>query len=90
VLGCCHSGLANTCDHVATCHGIDHFHALIGGLHLGGASDTAIQETRATIERYGFTTVFAGHCTGEHAFSQLQTSLPEIIRPMGSGLFVKF
>jgi 7,8-dihydropterin-6-yl-methyl-4-(beta-D-ribofuranosyl)aminobenzene 5'-phosphate synthase len=90
VLGCCHSGLANTCDHVATCHGIDHFHALIGGLHLGGASDTAIQETRATIERYGFTTVFAGHCTGEHAFTQLQTSLPKIIRPMGAGLFVKF
>ena len=90
VLGCCHSGLANTCDHVAQRHGIDRFHALIGGLHLGKATQEAIEETRATLERYGFETVFAGHCTGEPALNQLQHFLPKTIHPMGSGLFVKF
>ncbi|WP_462325810.1 MBL fold metallo-hydrolase [Desulfoplanes sp.] len=90
ILGCCHSGLANTCEHVAKCHGIDRFHGLIGGLHLGRASEDAIEETRTTIEHFGFQTVFAGHCTGQSALEQLQQSLPETIHPMGSGLFVKF
>ncbi|GAU08951.1 MBL fold metallo-hydrolase [Desulfoplanes formicivorans] len=89
VLGCCHSGLANTCEHIAECHGIDRFHSLIGGLHLGRASDEAIEETCRTIKRFGFESVFAGHCTGETALPSLQKSLPDIVHPMGSGLFVK-
>jgi 7,8-dihydropterin-6-yl-methyl-4-(beta-D-ribofuranosyl)aminobenzene 5'-phosphate synthase len=90
ILGCCHSGLANTCEHVARHHGIDHFLGLMGGLHLGRASDEAIEETCRTIKRFGFESVFAGHCTGETALLSLQKSLPDIVHPMGSGLFVKW
>ena len=90
VLGCCHSGLANTCQHVAQHHGIDHFHGLMGGLHLSGASEKALEETRTTIRDFAFESVFAGHCTGTTALNRLQSSLPTIVHPMGSGLFVKW
>ena len=89
ILGCCHSGLKNTCDHIAAHLHIDHFHALIGGLHLGSASDQAIEETRKTIEKYGCTRVYAGHCTGDNALLMLQKALPLVVQPMGSGFFVK-
>jgi len=90
VLGCCHSGLKNTCEHISAKTGITRFHALIGGLHLGSAPQQAIKETKETIEAFGCTRAYAGHCTGEDALAQLQKSLPLVMHPMGSGLFVKF
>ncbi len=90
VLGCCHSGLANTCEHIAEHLHIHRFHALIGGLHLNAAPDKALEETAATIQKYGFIRVYAGHCTGESALARLQTSLPSLIHTMGSGSFMEF
>ena len=90
ILGCCHSGLKNTCEHIAAHLHINTFHTLIGGLHLNNAPDTALEETRATIEKYGFTRVHAGHCTGTAAFNRLTQSLPAVMYPMGSGSFLEF
>ncbi len=90
ILGCCHSGLENTCDHIAVNLGINRFHALIGGLHLKSAKPNHIEETLQTITRFGFSEVYAGHCTGTHAISSLSDALPGKIHPMGSGLLLTF
>jgi 7,8-dihydropterin-6-yl-methyl-4-(beta-D-ribofuranosyl)aminobenzene 5'-phosphate synthase len=41
ILGCCHSGLANTLCHIREVTGLESIHAVIGGLHLLTAPEAA-------------------------------------------------
>ncbi len=90
ILGCCHSGLANSCEWAKTVLGIDRFYALIGGTHLAGADSPALQQAAQTIDRFGFTRIWAGHCTGSKGLAFLRDKFPDRNRPMGSGLSISF
>lgn len=85
VLGCCHSGLTNSLEHLRERFGFEHVDLVAGGLHLVHADDAAIEETRDAIERFGVQRVHAGHCTGEAAIEALRRGLGDRIRPLGSG-----
>ncbi|MBG0776452.1 MAG: MBL fold metallo-hydrolase [Desulfovibrionaceae bacterium] len=71
VLGCCHSGLANTLAAVRARLGVDRLHAVVGGLHLKGWPDivsaAVLDETLEALVEFGVERVCAGHCTGHGA-----------------------
>lgn len=64
ILGCCHSGLANSLHCAAERLGLQSIHAVLGGLHLYKAEAPAIEETARTLAHYGVARLVAGHCTG--------------------------
>ena len=64
LLGCAHSGLINTIEHV-----LDHFkgeklHALIGGTHLGFLKEDQLDQTILRLKQYRFNKIGTSHCTG--------------------------
>ncbi len=90
VLGCCHSGLANTLDCAAKRLGIHRFYAILGGLHLYGAPNEAREETARAIEQCGARFVAAGHCTGSQALAWLQSHLRCKVTGLHTGLVLDF
>jgi 7,8-dihydropterin-6-yl-methyl-4-(beta-D-ribofuranosyl)aminobenzene 5'-phosphate synthase len=90
LLGCCHSGLANTLYAAGEAHGIEQVHAIIGGLHLTGAGTKAVEESAAVIEEFGVREVYAGHCTGAAEMQELSALLPGRVKPLGAGRVLSF
>jgi len=86
ILGCCHSGLANTCFFARKELEIDSFYALLGGTHLASASESALKQAADTIRDFGFSRIWPGHCTGQRGFEYLKNAFPDRVRPMGAGL----
>ncbi len=89
VLGCCHSGLANTMDCAAKRVGIAHFYAVVGGMHLMRAERWAVEEAAETLRRYAVERVHPGHCTGASAIKALQEMLPGKVFPLAAGQRLK-
>ncbi len=75
-LGCAHSGLINTLDHIRTLHPDTPLHTIIGGFHLVNAAPNRLQQTCAALQQWQPKQIIACHCTGEQALRQLQTSFP--------------
>jgi 7,8-dihydropterin-6-yl-methyl-4-(beta-D-ribofuranosyl)aminobenzene 5'-phosphate synthase len=90
LLGCCHSGLANTMYAAGDTAGIKKFHAVVGGLHLTGAGPKAVEESAAVIEEFGVGEVYAGHCTGVEEMQELARMLPGRVKPLGAGRVLGF
>jgi 7,8-dihydropterin-6-yl-methyl-4-(beta-D-ribofuranosyl)aminobenzene 5'-phosphate synthase len=77
VLGCAHSGVINTLDHVAELFPGRPVRMLLGGMHLGSASHMRIAKTIETIRRYNVRRIGPAHCTGGQASRELWSTLPE-------------
>jgi 7,8-dihydropterin-6-yl-methyl-4-(beta-D-ribofuranosyl)aminobenzene 5'-phosphate synthase len=90
LLGCCHSGLANTMAAAADVTGSREIHAVVGGLHLSGAGRDAVQETAAVLEEFGVMEVYAGHCSGSEETQALAALLPGRVKPLGAGRVLVF
>ncbi|HAS90001.1 MAG TPA: MBL fold metallo-hydrolase [Desulfovibrio sp.] len=90
VLGCCHSGLANSLYHLRDLTGIDSVHAIIGGLHLYSADKAEYESTAKVIEEFSPEIVSPGHCTGKDGFEFLKERLSCEVVPMGSGSVYEF
>ncbi|MFP4315031.1 MAG: MBL fold metallo-hydrolase [Desulfovibrionales bacterium] len=90
ILGCCHSGVANTLKTVGARTGVKRLRAVVGGLHLVNAPMWAVEESIEALQAFGSPEVYAGHCTGETAFEALRRMLPGRVHPMGSGLELFF
>jgi 7,8-dihydropterin-6-yl-methyl-4-(beta-D-ribofuranosyl)aminobenzene 5'-phosphate synthase len=76
ILGCCHSGLANSLACAAERLGHKSFHAVLGGLHLYKAGADALEETANALAHYEVREVVAGHCTGVDRVESLRKRLP--------------
>lgn len=85
VLGCCHSGIANTLYHMRQVSGVEKVHAIIGGLHLFHNSLDLLEETANVIEEFDTKFVSPGHCSGKAGFDFLKDRLSCEVMPMGSG-----
>lgn len=86
VLGCCHSGLANSLAAATERLGITAFHAVLGGLHLYNTGEKALAETAETLRAYGIRQLVAGHCTGADRVCTLARLLPACcVRPLAAG-----
>ncbi len=64
VLGCAHAGLVNILHHVRSHLPNKRIHTVIGGTHLGFATDEQFERTLEAIDEFGIERVGASHCTG--------------------------
>jgi len=71
LLGCTHRGVINTLDHVIQISGRSTIHAIMGGLHLGNASDEKLATVIEHLHAFGLEKIGVGHCTGYKAFAAL-------------------
>jgi len=71
LLGCSHRGVINTLRHVARLKGTAKIHAILGGLHLGKASDGKLAKIIDHLREFKLEMIGVGHCTGPRAFLAL-------------------
>ncbi len=76
LLGCAHAGLANTVEHFRNKLGNPRVHAIIGGTHLGPASDEQFSLTVDYLMQLDFDRLGVSHCTGLLRSSQLHAKFP--------------
>ncbi|MBD3406482.1 MAG: MBL fold metallo-hydrolase [Candidatus Lokiarchaeota archaeon] len=62
--GCCHAGLVNTINHTVQLTGISDIRAVVGGLHLRGASQERLDKTCYRLKEAKIKTIAPAHCTG--------------------------
>ena len=77
LLGCCHAGLINTLEHVATMTGRRDIYAVIGGTHLGFCGQEQLTRTVAALRTMGIKKLAASHCTGFAASARLLREFPK-------------
>lgn len=77
VLGCSHRGVINTLNHVTKIAGRNTIHAILGGLHLGKASDEKLEKIVDHLHTFGLDKIGVGHCTGPRAFVVLANKFGE-------------
>jgi 7,8-dihydropterin-6-yl-methyl-4-(beta-D-ribofuranosyl)aminobenzene 5'-phosphate synthase len=80
VLGCCHAGVVNTLEHIASKTGRRDVYAVIGGTHLGFCGQVQLEQTVAVLKRSGISRIAAGHCTGFDASAHLAREVPQAFR----------
>jgi 7,8-dihydropterin-6-yl-methyl-4-(beta-D-ribofuranosyl)aminobenzene 5'-phosphate synthase len=74
-VGCCHAGLVNTLLHLREITGEHRIRAVLGGLHLGGASSHRLEKTVQALREMAPGLLVPCHCTGEGAISSLRDHL---------------
>ena len=67
VAGCAHRGIVNTMAHAQKLTGCREIYAVIGGIHLFGASERRIRLTLEEIGRLDVQRIGVSHCTGPMA-----------------------
>lgn len=72
--GCGHAGIVNTLEAALKVIGQDRIRAVVGGLHLFEADDTALAWTGEQFRRLGVAQVLGTHCTGIEAVFQLRAA----------------
>jgi len=70
--GCAHSGIVNIIRHGLKLTGMSRLHGLLGGTHLGPASQAQIDATLAELAELEPDFVAANHCTGFAVMARLQ------------------
>lgn len=77
ILGCAHAGLINTVEHFLKRLGSPPVYAIIGGTHLGPASEAQFQATVAYLAGLVGTRIGVAHCTGQTRAARLFMQFPE-------------
>lgn len=90
LLGCAHSGLINTVEYLRGSLGCSRIHAIIGGTHLGPASDEQFSATVDYLSQLDFDRLGVSHCTGQIRAAQLYSSFPGKVFFATVGTTVKF
>jgi 7,8-dihydropterin-6-yl-methyl-4-(beta-D-ribofuranosyl)aminobenzene 5'-phosphate synthase len=90
VLGCAHAGLHAIVDHVRDKTGIDHFHAILGGTHLGAGTKDDWEKALDLLESCRVEKIATSHCTGFHAASFLACQLGDRVSPAAAGVSFEF
>jgi len=84
-VGCCHAGLVNTLSHLREVSGESRIRAVIGGLHLGAASQERLDKTVQALRDLNPGLLVPCHCTGEAAIAYLRDHLDCPVRTGYSG-----
>jgi 7,8-dihydropterin-6-yl-methyl-4-(beta-D-ribofuranosyl)aminobenzene 5'-phosphate synthase len=71
LLGCSHRGVINTLNHVDRLFPENKIHAIIGGLHLGKASDDKLEKIIDHLGAFDLERIGVSHCTGTRAMLAL-------------------
>lgn len=91
ILGCCHSGLINTLNHIANTI-VEHRKPAIimGGLHLHNASSHRLKLTVENLKNFPIRSVYTCHCTGFEATRYLANQLDCEVMPIYTGTKLNF
>ncbi len=71
-VGCCHSGLINTLEHVRRLSGASTIRAVIGGFHLISADEKRMERTILSLWSMNPEMLVPCHCTGEKAVRKFE------------------
>ena len=77
ILGCAHSGIINIINHFIEKTGNGEIYAVLGGTHLGFATDEQINKTIEIIDKYNIKKLGASHCTGLEVAAKLYNKLKD-------------
>ena len=77
LLGCSHRRVVNTLNHVTRITSRNTIHAILGGLHLGQASDAKLEKIVDHLQAFELEKIGVGHCTGPKAFLALANAFKE-------------
>jgi 7,8-dihydropterin-6-yl-methyl-4-(beta-D-ribofuranosyl)aminobenzene 5'-phosphate synthase len=77
ILGCAHAGIINIINHFIDKTGNREIYAVLGGTHLGFATDEQINNTIEIIEKYNIKKLGASHCTGLKVAAKLYNKLKD-------------
>ncbi len=80
ILGCSHSGMINIINYVIDKTGKNHIHTIIGGTHLGPASEETKEKTIQALKKFDIEKIGVSHCTG------LETSM-RLFQEFGNRFF---
>ena len=89
LLGCAHAGLINTVEWFRRNLGDPRIHAIVGGTHLGPASDEQFSATVDYLARLEFDRLGVSHCTGQIRSAQLYAKFPNKVFFANVGTTVK-
>ncbi len=89
LLGCAHSGLINTVEYFRSALGQPRIHLIIGGTHLGPASDDQFAATVDYLRHLDFDRLGVSHCTGQIRSAQLYAQFPNKVFFANVGTTVK-
>jgi 7,8-dihydropterin-6-yl-methyl-4-(beta-D-ribofuranosyl)aminobenzene 5'-phosphate synthase len=90
ILGCAHAGLHAIVDHVRNQTGLDRFHAILGGTHLGAGKQEDWEQALDLLEACRVGKIATSHCTGFHAASFLACRLGDRVSPASAGVSFEF
>ncbi len=90
VLGCAHAGLGAILDHVRKAMGLDRFHAVLGGTHLGAGTRKDWEDALELLESCRVEMIATSHCTGFRAASFLASRLGDRVAPAAAGVSFSF
>jgi 7,8-dihydropterin-6-yl-methyl-4-(beta-D-ribofuranosyl)aminobenzene 5'-phosphate synthase len=90
LLGCAHSGVVNTLEHIRTLAPGRKIHTVMGGMHLVAASDERMDRTVERLARLDVLRLGPAHCTGKAAVARLAYALPGRCFPVVIGTAVEF
>jgi len=81
ILGCSHSGMINIINHIIDKTGQNHIRTIIGGTHLGPASEETKEKTIQALKKFDIEKIGVSHCTG------LETSM-RLFQEFGDRFFI--
>jgi 7,8-dihydropterin-6-yl-methyl-4-(beta-D-ribofuranosyl)aminobenzene 5'-phosphate synthase len=90
LLGCAHAGVINTLRYVRQLTGERPIHAVLGGMHLAGASAQRLKRTIDELRELNIHRLGPAHCTGRAATAALWDALPDRCIPWHVGTQVEF
>ena len=90
LLGCAHAGVVNTLEFIRELTGRRPIRAILGGMHLGSATDERLTRTIESLSQIHVQEMWPCHCTGATATAQLMTVFVGRCHPGGVGTRVEF
>jgi 7,8-dihydropterin-6-yl-methyl-4-(beta-D-ribofuranosyl)aminobenzene 5'-phosphate synthase len=87
---CSHAGVINVLSHARTCFEGAPLYAVVGGLHLAGASESRIPSTVRDLRAFGLSHIVPAHCTGWRAVSALAAEFGDAVVPGAVGKGFRF
>jgi len=77
VLGCAHSGMINTLNHIRSKLPEENFYMVIGGTHMGFLDPAQVEMTITALQAFAFEKIGVSHCTGLPAAARLKQAFGE-------------
>jgi len=88
VTGCAHPGVVEMVERAKEMGG-DEIYLVLGGFHLGGASEGRIKEIIGEFQRLGVRKLAPCHCTGDKAISLFREAYGEDFIQNGAGQIIE-